>query len=316
MREIKKIIMSLGLLLWFSCTSLIPLKVGPPSDIKIERTSARLSRGKYLMDNVVHCLYCHSKFDERYYSFPPAPRSEGIGGAAFEEDFGIVYGANITPSALGDWSDGEVIQAITEGVNKKGESLFPIMSYPQLRFMSTEDVYSVVSYLRTLEPISNKVSAKKLKFPLGYIERTFPKPWTPQPQPDPANKVAYGKYLATIANCIMCHTPTDKMGKPLPGMYLAGGQRFRFQGGEVFSTNLTPDLESGIGNRSQQEFIDLFRSFKDPIVVPPDKKSENTVMPWMAFAGMTDEDLGAIFAFLRSVKSVKNVVEKWPAKEG
>ncbi|MCH7733300.1 MAG: cytochrome C [Candidatus Marinimicrobia bacterium] len=309
----KNKIMILGLLVVMGCASLIPLKVGPPQDITVEITPERLTRGEYLATTVTHCTACHSKVDPEYYSYPSVPGTDGMGGFPFDEAFGIVYGSNITPSALGNWTDGEIIQALTEGVNNKGAPLFPIMPYDRLSIMPEEEIYSLVAYIRSLKPISNKVGKKKLKFPLNYIERTFPKPWDPQPLPDSSDKVAYGKYLATIGSCIMCHTPINDKMEPLEGMDLAGGQDFYLPGLVVRSSNITPDSLTGIGNHSKDNFISVFKSFREPIKLTDG--TNNTVMPWVAFAGMTEEDLGAIYEYLRTVKPVKNRVEKYPGDE-
>lgn len=317
----KKIFFLFGILVLVGCASLIPLKVGPPQDLTVESTPERIARGEYLGNNVVHCIYCHSKLDWIYYGGGKAePGTEGAGGERFVENEGIIgsfdiYSRNITPAALGDWTDGELIQAITEGVNKKGEPLFPCMPYASLNRIDEEDLYSLVAYVRTLKPIPNTLPEKKIKRMFKYIERTFPKPYDPQPRPDSSDKVASGKYLATIGNCIFCHTTMTKLAKPLKGMDMAGGNSFTIPGGGVvFSANITPDMETGIGNRSKENFIGLFKSFVEPIKLPEDKKHVNTVMPWPAFAGMTEEDLGNIYEYLRTVKPVNNRVEKYPAE--
>lgn len=142
------------------------------------------------------------------------------------------------------------------------------------------------------------------------LEVVPPSDITVESSPD---RVARGKYLATISSCIMCHTPMTNSAKSIPGMDLAGGQPFKLpEGGFVRSANITPDLETGIGNRTKENFIGLFKAFNDPVRLPEDKRHENTVMPWPGFAGMTEEDLGAINDYLQTVKPVTNRVEKYP----
>jgi hypothetical protein len=86
----------------------------------------------------------------------------------------------------------------------------------------------------------------------------------------------------------------------------------------VRSANLTPDEETGIGTWSQADFVNKFKFYDNPEgrVMPAASMEYNTVMPWTNFAGMTEQDLGAIYKYLRSVKAVKNKVEKFsgPAK--
>lgn len=318
----KKNVLLMVSLVLAGCASLIPLKVGPPRDIKVEITEERIARGEYLATAVTACIHCHSKLDwDDYGGGFPEPGTEGAGGWHIVESMGIMggfdlYASNITPSALGDWTDGELIRAIVEGVNKKGEPLFPIMPYGRYVNMDEEDLYSIVAYVRSLKPVANPLPQKKVKRLFKYVERTFPQPYDPKLRPDPSDRVPYGNYLATIGDCISCHTPTTGSGKPLEGMHLAGGSSFPLPGGGVvYSSNLTPDPETGIREWSEDDFIDLFNSFQEPVKVPEYKKGENTVMPWPAYSGMTEEDLGAIFEYLQSVKPVKHKVEKWPARE-
>jgi hypothetical protein len=93
-------------------------------------------------------------------------------------------------------------------------------------------------------------------------------------------------------------------------MDFAGGHDF----GHVRSANITPDLLTGIGNWSKSDFIGRFHGFAGgaPSIRPGD---DNTVMPWTMFAGMTDEDLGAIYDYLRTVKPVRHAVDKWSRAE-
>ncbi|MCH8012916.1 MAG: c-type cytochrome [Candidatus Marinimicrobia bacterium] len=312
----------LGLLVVMGCACLIPLKVGPPRDIAVEITPERLTRGEYLAKHVTRCVYCHSGLDWNYYAGGlPKPGTEGGGGWHETVNEGLIgsydlYFPNITPAAIGNWTDGELIRAMTEGVSKDGKPLFPIMPYERFRIMDKEDVYSIVVYIRSLDPISNTYPKKKVKRLFKFIERSVPKPWEPQTQLDPSNSVAYGKYLSTIGDCVACHSTMTNTAQFIEGMDFAGGNEYIIpNGGIVRSANITPDLETGIGNRSKDNFIGLFKAFQEPIQLPEDSKHGNTVMAWTAFAGMTVEDLGAIYDYLRTVKPVKNRVEKYPGDE-
>jgi hypothetical protein len=100
-----------------------------------------------------------------------------MGGEMFDKTVanipGVLYAKNITPAGIGDWTDGEILRAITVGVNKKGEALFPLMAYNRFRHMSQEDLYSIIAYLRTLKPIENKIPERTLDFPLNFIVKQF-----------------------------------------------------------------------------------------------------------------------------------------------
>jgi cytochrome c553 len=126
--------------------------------------------------------------------------------------------------------------------------------------------------------------------------------------------VAYGRYLSMIASCADCHTPAEK-GEPVPGMDYAGGFEFKFPGGTVRSLNITPDPETGIGIWTKEDFVARFKAFADSASqnVPVTMNEFNTPMPWIMYAGMSDEDLGAIYTYLRTLKPVKNQVEKFTA---
>ena len=76
---------------------------GPPPDIRVASTHEAIARGKYLAENVTHCLACHSTRNWGHYSGPETAGTEGGGGDLIDTEYGEVYGTNITPHALGDW---------------------------------------------------------------------------------------------------------------------------------------------------------------------------------------------------------------------
>jgi hypothetical protein len=107
-----------------------------------------------------------------------------------------------------------------------------MMGYGRIRRMSDEDVYSLVAYLNTLTPVRNRVPRSQIAFPVSPLMKSAPRPAGHVPEPDRSNKVKYGEYLVTVAGCVECHSPA-KMGKPLKGLTLAGGEEFRFPGAMV-----------------------------------------------------------------------------------
>ncbi|MDY0083147.1 MAG: hypothetical protein RBR74_08195 [Ignavibacteriaceae bacterium] len=288
----------------------------PVINEKVVATPERIERGRYLANSVAVCIDCHSSRDFTKYSGPVKPGTEGMGGEIFGEEIGLpgtIPARNITPAALGDWSDGEIIRALTSGLNKDGESLFPIMPYENYHKMSEEDLLSIVAYIRTLKPIKNEVSEKQLDFPLNYIEKTMPlEVYKPLNAPDKSDMKAYGKYLVTIGACIHCHTQTED-GKMVAGMEYAGGYEVKLPFGTIRSANITPDIETGIGSWTKEEFIQRFKSMASDqaknIEVKPGEF--NTIMPWTLFANMTEDDLGSIYEYLHSIKPVKNTVVRF-----
>jgi len=116
-----------------------------------------------------------------------------------------------------------------------------------------------------------------------------------------------------MASCIDCHTMAEK-GEYNMDMLMAGGMEVKFpSGGTLISANITPHNETGIGSWTVDQFIARFKSYEDsayksPTVAP---NSFNTIMPWLMYSGMTEEDLSAIFAYLQSIKPVENKIQRF-----
>jgi mono/diheme cytochrome c family protein len=290
--------------------------------IKIAATPEMIARGEYLGKHVSLCLDCHSERDWNKFAGPIKPGSFGKGGEAFDRTVdpkfpGAVYAKNITPAGIGTWTDGELLRAVTEGVSRDGTPLFPLMPYPHFGKMSEDDVHAILAYIRTLPPVQNgNIPARSLDFPLNLIVRTIPEPASFKPRPPATNKLAYGEYLVNAALCTECHTPIDDMGQPLPGKAFAGGTEYRHPqyGFRIRTANITPDADTGIGTWTEQQFVDKFKSFETPNDSPlsETEQRQNTAMPWNQFAGMTREDLSAIYAYLRTVQPVVNRINKHP----
>lgn len=290
--------------------------VPPPETAAVVSTPEKIARGEYLANHVTGCVICHAERDMTKYGGPVKPDTWGMGGELFgDEAQGFaVYSRNITPAALASWSDGEVIRAVTSGVSKDGTALFPIMPYPRYARLSREDVESIVAYIRTLKPVEHTVPDRRLPFPLPLIVRTMPQPAALRPIPSRSDRAAYGEYLTNAAVCADCHTPTDDTGNPLPGRDFAGGSEFKLPNGAVVRpANITPDADSGIGTWTEEQFIDKFKVWESTEQRPltEAEQRENTLMPWLYYAGMTREDLGAIYAYLRTLKPVINRVQKF-----
>lgn len=291
--------------------------VPPAEDVRIAATPERLARGQYLVENVVGCVVCHADRDWSRFSAPVIAGTKGKGGQRFgfgAEPF-VLYAKNITPGGVGEWTDGELVRAITTGVSRDGTPLFPLMPYPRYGKMSREDIEAIVVYLRTLPAVAHDpVPARTLKFPLPLVVRTIPAAAAHAPMPDPSDRVAYGRYLTNAAVCADCHTPMDAQGAPLPGKDFAGGTPFSPNGvGLVRSANLTPDAATGLGTWTEDQFLEKFRAYRAdaPRTLEGAEQLQNTEMPWTYYAGMRDDDLRAIYAYLRSLTPVVNRVEKF-----
>jgi hypothetical protein len=326
MKKVKAIIKYTVLLIFLGIIGLISYvkfvlpNVGIPENIKIELSPERIERGKYLANSICVCMDCHSTRDWNKFSGPLLESTYGMGGEEFNQKSGFpgkFYASNITPFALKDWTDGEILRAISCGVNKNGKALFSVMPHANYGKLDREDLYSVIAFLRTLKPVEKLIPKSKPDFPMNFIINTIPKKAEYSKIPNQNDIIAYGSYLFTAASCNDCHTRLEK-GKPIPGLELAGGFEFPLiTGGVVSSSNITPDKETGIGNWSEDFFVNRFISYADSSYSPGNinKGDYNTIMPWMMYRNMKSEDMKAIYAFLKTVKPVKNVVIKFTAKE-
>lgn len=293
--------------------------VGEAPALKIKATAAQIERGRYLANHVNACMDCHSTRDWSRFAAPPIAGTLGKGGDRFGPEMGFpgtFYSRNITPAGIGNWTDGEVLRAITSGVSRDGHALFPVMPHPAYGHMDIDDAQSIIAYVRTLQPIKNDIPASEADFPMNFILNTIPQKPDFQARPDTADALAYGKYLVTIAACSDCHTKRDK-GEPVLGMEFAGGNEFAMPGAMIRSANLTSDVETGLGRWTKEAFIARFKAHDPakgyvPHAVKPGEKQ--TLMPWTMYAGMTENDLGAIYTYLKTIKPVRNKVDTFTAQ--
>ena len=289
--------------------------VGAASVITIDKTPERVQRGKYLANHVTVCMDCHSTRDWSRFSGPLVPGSEGKGGELFDQKFGFpgaFYSQNITPAGISNYTDGELFRVITTGVNKDGKAMFPVMPYHNYGRMDEEDINSIIAYIRSLQPVKNDVAASRADFPMSIIINTIPKKASLTKKPAATDKINYGGYLVNAAACMDCHTQFDK-GKLIAGTEYGGGREFPFPDGSIVrSSNISPH-EKGIGLWSEDMFVNTFRSKSDSltqsVVLKPG--DFNSIMPWTMYGKMTEQDLRAIYAYLKTVKPLDNTVEKF-----
>ena len=271
-----------------------------------ERTPQRVERGRYIATALSGCIYCHSPHQ---WSAPGHPTIAGMEGAGEELPYGGLPGRivapNLTPDAAtgaGNWSDDQLARAIREGVGHDGRALFPIMPYQHYRTMSDEDLASVIAYLRSLPAVRHELPKTEIIFPVKYLIRNVPEPVTSAVAGEnTSDPVQRGASLVNLAGCIDCHTPQIR-GQNLPGLDFAGGQVFAGPWPTVASANITPDA-SGISYYDEALFLDVMRTGS----VRARKLSD--VMPVSVYRNLTDDDLKAIFAYLRTVKPVKHRVD-------
>jgi mono/diheme cytochrome c family protein len=245
----------------------------PDSPVRAATDSASLVRGRHLAEAINKCQECHGP---------------DLGGELWIDApaFGRLAGVNLTTGrgGLRDYSDADFERAIRHGVGRDRQ---PLIFMPAEAFaaMSDEDLAALLGYLRSLPPVDREMPQPKVG-PVAralYLAGNFPllpvklidhdsRPTAPPP----GATVEYGRYLATIGGCRSCH-----------GLALAGD-----------ANPDAPDITVGrLGSWTEEDF---FRSLRrgmrpDGSAIDPEK------MPWVASGRMTDEEMRAVWLYMRSL---------------
>ena len=169
------------------------------------------------------------------------------------------------------------------------------------RNISDTDLAAIIAYLRAQPPVRSVVPKSKYNVPL-------PPSYGPAIQhvnaPAKGNTVKYGEYLANIGHCMECHTPRNDKGQLQRTQWGAGGQVFPGPWGESVSRNLTPD-PTGLKDWSDEQIANAIRKGVD--------RSGQHYKPPMGYdfySHINDADVGALIAYLRSLKAQPFVAKK------
>ena len=138
-----------------------------------------------------------------------------------------------------------------------------------------------------------------------------PSPQPGQSAPASREQASHGQYLVELLGCGTCHTDGALVGMPNFEKALAGSQTGiawsnplgNEYPGVVYPPNITPDIETGIGLWSDQQISGAIRAG-----VGRHGNRRITVMPWQGYAKISDEDVDAITAYLRSIEPVSHQV--------
>ena len=265
-----------------------------------------LERGRYLVESILGCGNCHT---------PKSPTGAPImernlaGGLSFTLPPFSGTASNITPdrqTGIGTWSDAEIKRAIVEGV-RPGHGRLPntqlgvVMPTPFLKALLPRDLDAVVAYLRSLKPVRSETPAPVYRMPVRHDR--YPDAEAGFTEAMMADPVKRGAYLVTIGHCMDCHSPMDKGALDFNRLG-AGGRIFNEQLVQGFhrdwpgarAANITAHPTAGLGRWSDAE---IKRAITQGI-----SRDGRTLQPPMAFAWyarMTEADLNAIAAYLRSV---------------
>ena len=257
------------------------------------RAETELERGAYLVRSVAACGNCHSPLGPE----GPLEGKELSGRFVIKMAEFEAWAPNITPAAIGNWSATELARAIREGIRPDGTIIGPPMPIELYRNISDRDLAAIVAYVRSVPAVENTVPRSVYNIPL-------PKSYGPPVKsvaavPEGAT-AAYGAYLAgPVAHCVECHTPMVDGQADFEHQLGAGGREFEGPWGTSVSANLTSDKD-GLARWSDDAVIAMIRTGTRP--------DGNKMLPPMGFsfyAGMSDRDVHAIVAYLRTLPAKK-----------
>jgi mono/diheme cytochrome c family protein len=253
-----------------------------------------VTRGEYLVETIAGCGNCHTPH------LPDGsldPNLSLAGAFVIEEPVFKAYARNITPdmeTGIGSWTEDQIVKALREAVRPDGKVLGPPMSFHFYNKLSDNDAYAIAAYIKTVPAIRNVVPESTFQIPLAAQP-----PASNVPDVSPADPVKYGEYLAgPVGHCMDCHT-TYVMGQIDYAQLGRGGnvytRPFIYDWAAV-SANITPHPEAGLGQWTDAE---IKRAITEGI--SRDGRTLLPFMPYGLYKKMTDSDLNALVAYLRSI---------------
>ncbi len=256
-------------------------------------TSSPVERGRYLVEGIAGCGNCHTP------QGPQGPIAEQTlaGGLAFIEPPFSAYSANITPdleTGIGRWTDRQIITAIREGKRPDGRLIGPPMPFAFYRQIGDSDVQAIVAYLRTVQPVKNKVAPSDYRMPLPPA---WGPPVTSVAAPAPSASLAYGGYLAgPLGHCLECHSTPDEHGVPDLNRGLGGG-------GMTFSGPWGVSAAPAITAPALARYSDPALKQIITTGVRPDGSRLKPPMGTAYYARMNATDLDTLVRYLRTLQA-------------
>jgi mono/diheme cytochrome c family protein len=264
-------------------------------------------RGSYLVNSIMACGNCHTP---KNAVGEPITEKELAGGLSFTPPPFSVTASNITPdpdTGIGKWTDDEIKRAITDGVRPShgrlaGVPLAPVMAVNFFKALLPRDLTAVVVYLRSVKPVANKVPDPVYKAPVHHD--AYPDAEIGFTEDSLGDPIRRGAYLVTIGHCMECHSTREKGVSDYVNGLGRGGRQFNPTLVQGFPTdwqsatarNITSHKTAGIGDWTDAE---IKRAITQGV-----RRDGTKLKPPMSFASyakMTDDDLNAIVAYLRTV---------------
>ncbi len=276
-------------------------------EVNISATPAMIERGQKLTEML--CAGCHLN-----------SQTGSLTGTIMKDappEFGTIYAPNITQDkehGIGTWSDAHLVRLLRTGIKKDGKYAPPYMA--KLPLMADSDIEAIISFLRSdhklvlPNPTPDKPSEPSIltKLLCQIAWKPFPLPSKRIELPDSQNILALGEYLAHNLDCFSCHSADFKTNNFLdpaasPG-YFGGGNKVLNQEGEIILTsNLTPDKQTGIGDWTKEEFIQVLKTGI--------KTGEPALSyPMQPYLKLTNHEAGAIYEYLRTIPAIENKIER------
>lgn len=301
------VIVSAGIFAAYVAVSGIPTYSPGKVTLNVDVTPAKVERGRKYASLL--CMNCHLD--------PATGKLTGKRLTDTPASFGEAYSKNITRDkqyGIGAWSDGELAYLLRTGITRTGRYAPPWM--PKYPHMSDEDLESIIAFLRSDDPVTapaavNPPGVSKpsflTKLLTHLIFKPLPYPKGPIATPLVTDKVAYGRYLSVNLGCFECHSANFRTNNELKpeksAGYLGGGNELRDESGQIVrSANLTPD-STGLAQWSEADFTRAIRTGIRP---------DHTVLryPMSPMPELTDADTSAIYAYLRTVPRIHNLVPR------
>ena len=300
------VIVSVGFLVYVSVSG-IPSYEANPVSFTLQSTPETIARGGKLVGML--CANCHLN----------AESGKLIGGRMFDApaEFGEIYAPNITQDkeyGIGSWSNEDLVRLLRTGIKKDGAYSPPYMA--KLPGLADSDLNAIISFLNSennmviADPTPDQPSEPSFltKLLCNVEWKPLPFPENPIALPDENDALALGKYLANNLECFSCHSSDFKTNDFLnPEMsvgYFGGGNKtLNLEGDVILTQNLTPDMETGIGSWSEEEFVRAVRfGLKD---------GEPALRyPMQPYSRLTDNEVGAIYQYLQSLPAISNDTER------
>ena len=272
----------------------------PYPKVAASTDTAVIARGRYLAYGPAHCSDCHTAPAE-YASLKSGTQPPLSGGSSFVIPVGTIRVPNITPdkeTGIGLLSDSAVARVLRYGVRPDGRAAIPFMEYHEL---SDADLVAVISFIRSQAPVRNLVPDNSLNllgkavmaFVIKPIGPTAPPPAESPPSAPTAERGAY--LVNAVANCAGCHSTRSMVTGAYTGPRLAGGSEMESAANAAIKLtppNITAD--GRVGQLTEDEFVARFHA---------GERIPGSPMPWQAFRRIKDDDLRAIYRYLKTVRS-------------